>query len=143
MKDSNGKIEKLNRYLQVEVAACETYKQAAERAHDDVVREQLLSCEASHRRRAHMLRTCIEDMGARPIAGQGVWNSFASLLAQELFDDRDAVQKLEVEEELGLKEYNEEIDGGDPQVRELFEQTLIPEQATTHDALSILRLSLQ
>ena len=87
----------------------------------------------------HELSTCEQYTPVNDI-----WNSFASLLEEGAFKDKDAVQLLEGEEEIGLQTYqddNAHLGDHDP-LRDLLQSTLLPEQSNTHDALNILRLSL-
>jgi len=138
------KFNKWNEYLASELTASETYRQAGERVQDEIVQEQFRQCENSHRHRAEKLQGGLQDLGVEPGMQPQTWNSFASLLAEGIFKDKDAVQLLDQEEELGLKMYQNDraqLEEHDP-LRHLLNDTLLPEQSTTHDALSILRLSL-
>jgi hypothetical protein len=141
---SDPQFHKWNEYLLNELTASETYKEAAEKVKDELVRDQLQQCEISHRNRAQKLESGLQDLGIESGVQPQIWNSFASLLAEGAFKDKDAVQLLEGEEEIGLQTYqddNAHLGDHDP-LRDLLQSTLLPEQSNTHDALNILRLSL-
>jgi rubrerythrin len=145
MQDTTDpQFHKWNEYLLNELTASETYREAAENVKDELVRDQLQQCEASHRNRAQKLECGRQELGIASGVKPQIWHSFASLLAEGAFKDKDAVQLLEGEEEIGLQMYREDnahLDDHDP-LRDLLQSTLLPEQSKTHDALNILRLSL-
>lgn len=138
-------VDKLNSFLASEMSAFKTYGQAKERILDDVIRDQLEGCELSHRQRIQHLKESIVELGAMPIEEDcPVWNSFSSLLAENVrgIKDKEAVTVLEEEEELGLKLYQMELENADGHVRELMLDKLLPAQEYTHDAISILKFSI-
>lgn len=141
---SDPHFNKWNEYLLNELTASQTYKEAADKVQDELVRDQLQQCEISHRNRAQKLESGLQALGIEYGVKPQIWNSFASLLAEGAFKDKDAVQLLEGEEEIGLQTYqddNAHLADQDP-LRDLLQGTLLPEQSNTHDALNILRLSL-
>jgi len=141
---SDPHFNKWNEYLLTELTALETYKEAARTVQDDLVRDQLQQCESSHRNRAQKLQVGLQELGVDESLRPQMWHSFASLLAEGSFKDKDAVQLLEEEEEVGLQKYQDDqahLEDHDP-LRDLLQNTLLPEQSNTHDSLSILRLSL-
>lgn len=143
-ESNNGNNEKLSEYLAGELAAWQSYTEAAARVQDDVVRDELEQCGCSHRQRAQKLRTIINDAtGSEPEEEGAVWNSFASVLANGIFNDKEAIQVLEEEEELGLKKYREDQQNHEDSLLQELLSDLVPEQVETHDAVSILRISLQ
>jgi hypothetical protein len=137
-------LEKLNDLLSNEMSAFKTYEQAKELVQDDVVREQIEDCELSHKQRAQQLKNCIEDLGAAPLEAVSIWNGLAVPPdGDEGISDKETVTALEAGEDSNLQIYQEALETVDEATREILLQQLLPAQEYTHDALSILKISLQ
>lgn len=142
---NESELDKLNDLLANEVSASKTYEQAKQIVEDDVVRDQIADCECSHKLRAEKLKTHIEELGATPIDESAILSSVADACSEISADakDKDAVTALEAVEEGSLQKYQEALENADAEVRDLLIEQLMPAQEYTHDAVSILKISLQ
>src|SRR5262245_53860388 len=81
MEDRNEKdVDKLNDFLQNEIAAVETYAQCIEKSKTAVTVERLLELRQSHANRARLLKERIVALGGKPDEGSGMWGGFAKLI---------------------------------------------------------------
>lgn len=143
MSLNEPEVEKLNTMLSTEMSASKTYEQAMQIVEDDIVREQIADCESSHKQRAEKLRECIEELGATPVEEGEVWSTVAEICSERAAKDKDAVSALVVGEDSNLQMYKEVLETADEEVRDLLLDKLLPAQEYTHDALNILKMSMQ
>lgn len=131
----------LNSFLRGEISAVETYRQAIDRLAQTTHPAALIECQQSHERRAEMLRRWIQQHGGQPSEGSGVWGAFAKLVAggATLFGEKAAIAALEEGEDLGVKDYQREIDGLEPDARQFVQTKIKPEQTHTHDVVRSLK----
>ncbi|HVK84722.1 MAG TPA: DUF2383 domain-containing protein [Kofleriaceae bacterium] len=142
---TKSSIEQLNSFLRGEMAAVETYEMALEKIDEiSTARDELLINLKSHRDRVMALQEAIVAAGGTPATSSGPWGTFAKAVegSAKVFGEKAAVAALEEGEDHGVKDYNEDLDDLDPEVRQLVTTELIPEQQKTHDRLSELKRRL-
>lgn len=141
---SERTIDALNSLLRGELSAVETYDQALEKLSGSAVASQLSECRRSHQERAEMLRQKVTQLGGEPSEGSGPWGAFAKLVTggAKIFGEKAAIAALEEGEDHGLEQYREDIPKLEPGVRDIVEQSLLPEQERTHRICSALKHSL-
>lgn len=143
MNDRKKSIEPLNELLRGELAAQENYDQVIAKVRDEhpQATQTLVDCQASHKRRAEQLDGYIRRLGGEPSETSGAWGTFAKAFegAAKLFGDHSAVSALEEGEDHGLNHYRRKMDELPAEDRQFLEQTLMPEQRRTHDAISALQ----
>lgn len=143
MTDKQKSIDELNELLRGELAAQENYEQVIAKVRDEhpEATRTLVDCQASHKRRAEQLDTYIRRLGGEPSETSGAWGTFAKAFegAAKLFGDHSAVSALEEGEDHGLNYYRKKMQSLPAEDRTFVEQTLMPEQRRTHDALSALQ----
>jgi uncharacterized protein (TIGR02284 family) len=135
-------VDQLNSFLRGELSAVETYDQAIEKLADEPqLAESLRDNRDSHARRAAMLRREIEKLGGEASDDSGVWGGFAKLVegSAKLFGKKSAIAALEEGEDHGRDDYLAELREASPELRELVENELLPEQLRTHDVMSNLK----
>jgi len=142
---TKSSIEQLNSFLRGEMAAVETYEMTLEKIDEiSTARDELLINLKSHRDRVMALQEAIVAAGGTPATSSGPWGTFAKAVegSAKVFGEKAAVAALEEGEDHGVKDYNEDLDDLDPEVRQLVTTELIPEQQKTHDRLSELKRRL-
>ena len=144
---NNHDIDQLNSFRRGELSAVETYDQAIEKLGGDPRISRLLKdCRESHQGRASLLRSEIERMGGEPADDSGMWGNFAQLVegSAKVLGKKAAIAALEEGEDHGRDDYKSELDDLDlsPDVRELVQNRLLPEQLRTHQVLSDLKHTL-
>jgi hypothetical protein len=87
------------------------------------------------------LVTRIAMLGGDPVDDSGVWGGFAKLVqgGAQLFGKNAAIAALEQGEDIGKKDYSQDLDKLTPETRTFVTSELLPEQQRTHDALSSLK----
>jgi len=145
MADTREKsIDQLNSFLRGELSAVETYRQALEKVKDAYIVTVLRECQESHAERVRALTEQVATFGGKPANESGAWGTFAKLVegAATAFGDKAAVSALEEGEDHGLKDYRGDLEGLDPNARQLVHQRMLPAQERTHQAMSQLKKRL-
>ena len=143
-KPDVAKLAVLADFCKEELAAVETYKKALTlmplHRHTDV----LSRCYASHQNRANELRERVVALGGKPPNAPGAWGSLIPTLtsAAAAVSEGLAVSMLEQAEDRGERHYREHLDELDPASRAFVDERIVPGQATTHAAMSELKLRL-
>lgn len=143
-RNTEQDIKQLNSFLRGELAAVETYQQCLEKVESESIRSQLLSLQESHRARVILLKERIVALGGQPEQSAGAWGSFAKAVegGAKVFGAAAAVSVLEEGEDLGLSDYQKELENLSPRERLFVESQLLPEQQRSHDILSRIDRSL-
>lgn len=133
-------VATLNHLLKGEIAATETYTQAVAKIDDrrHVPLQDNLDC---HTRRVQALHERIVASGGTPVAGSGMWGTFAGLVERSatLLGRDAAIAALEEGEDMGLRDYRESLTQLDDRTRTWVEHELLPAQVRTHAVLSEAR----
>jgi len=143
-KPDVAKLALLADFCKEELAAVETYKKALTlmplHRHTDL----LARCYASHQNRANELRERIVALGGKPPNAPGAWGSLVPTLtsAAAAVSENLAVSMLEEAEDRGERRYREHVQELDPASRAFVDERIVPGQASTHAAMSELKLSL-
>jgi uncharacterized protein (TIGR02284 family) len=97
----------LNDLLKGEISACETYRQALDKATDSNVRKVLESNHECHTARVGKLKEEVTKAGGTPAEGSGVWGAFAKMMegGSAVFGDKASVGTLEEGEDKGVADY--------------------------------------
>jgi len=137
-------LEILNNFLNAEISAVETYRQALEKIDDVELRATLDEGLESHETRAAKLRDYVLGLGGVPSEGSGAWGSFARLIegGAKVLGTRAAIGALEEGEDHGLELYREHLAEVDTGARNFVERELLSEQERTHAMLSAQKHSL-
>ncbi|PTL80631.1 demethoxyubiquinone hydroxylase family protein [Vitiosangium sp. GDMCC 1.1324] len=141
---ANTDVETLNSFLRGELSAVETYRQAIDHVSDDRIRSNLEDCLHDHEHRVETLRDRIEKLGGTPSEGSGLWGTFSKLVqgGAALMGEKAAVQALEQGEDLGLADYQRDMDKTHGEARRFVRMELLPAQKRTHERLSRLKRTL-
>ena len=137
-------VDVLNSLLQGEISAQQAHEKALALASDmdsgDVAELRRISAE--HTRTAEILRTEVFRLGGEPAGSAGAWGAFARVFqaSANLLGTGAAVASLLEGEEHGLKEYQEAAEKATGPVKDLLEQTLIPDQRKHIAALSAMAI---
>ncbi|HEV8547540.1 MAG TPA: DUF2383 domain-containing protein [Polyangiaceae bacterium] len=143
-KPDVAKVAVLADFCRDEIAAAETYKRALAllplQRHSDL----LSRCFASHQQRVRELRDRIVALGGKAPDAPGVWGSLIPALtsAAAAVSENLAVSMLEEAEGRGMRRYGEHLGELDPASRAFVDERIIPGQATTHAAMSALKMSV-
>jgi hypothetical protein len=131
-------IEKLNDFLQNEIAAVETYSQCIEKSGQSTLVQPLVELQQSHSSRADLLKDRIVALGGKPAEGSGMWGGFAKLVegGAKAFGEKAALSALEEGEDNGLKNYKTDISDLSDSTRQFVASMILPEQQRSHDTLS-------
>src|SRR5688572_29426951 len=137
----NKDIDILNKFLEGEISAVETYRMALEKIDDPVLRSELDECLRSHEARAALLRDRALILGAQPAKSSGLWCAFAPLVegGAKIFGVQACVAALEQGEDHGRDLYYDNLAKLSAANRAFVERELIPAQQRTHAALSALK----
>ena len=138
---ANPVVDKLNMLLRGEISAVETYRQALESLKDPSCREQVSRNERSHEQRVDVLRSRIRELGGTPSSGSGTWGALSKAVTgtSKVGGDKGIINALEQGEDIGLSDYQKNIDGLDPDTRSFIQSTLLPQQQHTHETMSALK----
>jgi demethoxyubiquinone hydroxylase (CLK1/Coq7/Cat5 family) len=129
---------RLNVLLRGELAACESYAQAAQHIRDAHTRQALEKNRVSHAARALTLSSLIRDAGGEPVSDAGIWGHLTAAVerAASLISDRVVLEALVKGEQLGLQSYLSQVDElGDEVTRESIWQNSVLEQRLTERRL--------
>lgn len=128
-------ISKLDKLMQDELSAVETYQQAMEkvREYSQVEEEQQISaiCE-DHRDSVNQLRDRITQLGGKPPSGSGIWGSWSKLVmgSMKMLGEEATIKALREGEESGVEDYEDVLKETDvpEDIRDLIQSTLLPRQ---------------
>jgi uncharacterized protein (TIGR02284 family) len=141
MTATDATIDHFNSFLRGELSAVETYRQALEKIHDNMLSTTMRECLASHQQRVTLLTEAIRRLGGEPAKSSGAWGAFAKLVegGAKAFGERAAIAALEEGEDHGLNDYKRDLDDLDASAKKFVEMFLLPDQRRTHDAMSQLK----
>jgi hypothetical protein len=130
MRDDSNTIDLLNTLLRSELAAVESYRRGIEQLDSTLYHGTLLHCCCSHEDRAEVLRQEILARGGVPVQDSGLWPTVSRFGEFEsiLFGDSVAISALSRGENDGQDDYRAVLERLEPDVRELVESAIIPEQ---------------
>jgi osmotically-inducible protein OsmY len=135
-------IDQLNSFLRGEISAVETYRMALEKLdRGSPARSELEACMRSHEERVALLREQIARLGGSPATSSGPWGVLAKIIegGARVLGDKVAIAALEEGEDHGLKDYRDDVDKLDPELRSLVRSRLLPQQENTHSRMSSLK----
>lgn len=135
-------IDQLNSFLRGEISAVETYRMALEKLdRGSPARGELEACMRSHQERVALLREQITRLGGEPATSSGPWGVLAKIIegGARVLGDKVAIAALEEGEDHGLKDYRDDVDKLDPELRSLVRSRLLPQQENTHSRMSSLK----
>jgi osmotically-inducible protein OsmY len=138
--------DQLNSFLRGELAAVETYRMALEKLDkNSTARTELEACKRSHEERVALLRDEILKRGGSPSTSSGPWGVFARIIegGARAFGDKTAIAALEEGEDHGLRDYKDDLDRLEPDLRTIVQSKLLQLQEQTHSRMSALKRSLQ
>ncbi len=141
---ANTDVETLNSFLRGEISAVETYRQAIGRVSNDRIRSQLEDCLHDHEHRVESIRERVEKLGGKPVEDSSVWGTFAKLVqaGADTQGDKSAIQALEEGEDLGLADYQRDVDKTHGEARRFVRMELLPAQKRTHERMSRLKKTI-
>ncbi len=130
-------VTQLNSFLRGELAAVFTYEQCLEKIEDERVAAQLRVLQASHGRRATILRERIVSLGGKPAEDAGIWGGLAQLLqgGAKMFGESAALRVLQEGEDHGLSDYRRDVNKLSPLQRTFVRVEVLPEQFRTREIL--------
>jgi hypothetical protein len=130
---SNESADRLNGLLEDELVAVETYRQAARKIDDPLIRAGLQEIEDNHASRVQMLTESVVRLGEKPVLTAGPKGAFARILegAAQLLGDKEALTVLEEGEKSELRDYRRLLHSQDPEVLPLLYE-LLPQAETTY-----------
>jgi hypothetical protein len=142
--DQDTIVDELNSLLRGELAAAETYRETINQFPHSVHSAEFAQCEASHQRRANLIRGEITRIGGTPSETSGAWGAFAKLVTRgaDLMGETAAIAVLEQGEDIGLSDYRKDLNDLHLTTRRLIVLELAPEQVRTHQIISALKTSL-
>jgi len=134
----------LNDFLQGEISAVETYRQALEKVNEPSLQPLLVDNSRSHQERVESLRNLIVRLGGTPAQSSGAWGGFAKLVAggAKAFGLKAALAALEEGEDHGLRMYKRGLDDLDVSTRAVIESDILPAQVRSHDLMSAVKHSV-
>jgi hypothetical protein len=134
-------VDHLSSFLRGEISAVETYRQAIHKLGGKPEVSTLNDCMQSHARRVQLLQQEIRRRGGDPPHKSGPWGAFAKLVegSAAALGEKAAIAALEEGEDHGRNDYKRDMKDLEPDVRQFVEQSLLPEQLRTHDAMSSLK----
>lgn len=137
-------IKHLNSFLRGELAAAETYRLALDKLDHSEHRPTLVQCSRSHEERARLLTEAILGRGGEPAESSGAWGSLVRMIERSAasISESAAVAVLEEGEDHGRDDYLRDLDGLEPNARQLIEFAILPEQRRTHDTIKAVKRSL-
>ncbi len=138
-------IDQLNSFLRGEMSAVETYRMALEKLdRGSPARTELETCMRSHEERVALLRDQITRLGGTPATSSGPWGVLARMIegGARVLGDKVAIAALEEGEDHGLKDYRDDVDKLDPELKTLVRSRLLPQQENTHSRMSSLKRRL-
>jgi len=135
-------VATLNRLLQGELSAVATYDLAIKHLKDESVSELGHNREC-HSGRVQALTKRIRELGGVPEMNSGVWVEFTKLVERgaSLISSDTVLAALEQGEDIGLKQYREDLEELDPTSRIMIDTDLRVAQDHTHDRLRDLQLA--
>ncbi len=139
-------IDQLNSFLRGELSAVETYRMALDKLDKgSPARTELETCMRSHEERVQMLREQIRRLGGTPSTSSGAWGVFAKVVegGARALGDKAAIAALEEGEDHGLRDYRDNVDKLDRDMRNIVSTRLLAEQENTHSRMSSLKKRLQ
>jgi hypothetical protein len=128
-------IDTIDKLLQDEMSATETYQQALNKFREDgqtAESENLMPIYEDHEEAVSTLKDQIRQMGATPSEDSGAWGSWAKIVqgGANLMGKQAALKALQEGERSGIEDYEEALQ--DPElpteVRSLIENKLLPAQ---------------
>lgn len=130
-------VMQLNSFLRGELSAVFTYQQCLEKIEDPRVASQLKVLQASHGRRAKLLRERIRILGGDPAEDAGLWGGVARMLegTAKIFGEKAALRALQRGEDLGLSDYKRDVHNLSPLQRTFVQIEVLPEQFRTREML--------
>lgn len=135
-------VASLNRLLQGEISAVATYDLAIVQLKDESITElgQNRECHAG---RVQVLTKRIRELGGIPETKSGVWVEFTKLVERgaSIIGTDTVIAALEQGEDIGLKQYREDLDDLDTTSRLVVESDLRIAQDRTHARLRDLKLA--
>lgn len=133
-------VKYLNSFLKNELTAIDTYSQVIEKSESPDLTNSLTNLQASHRKRADLLRQKIQALGGDPANSGGMWGGVAKLLqgGSNLFGEKAAISTLEEGEDRGRDDYRRDMSKLSPECQRFIEQEIMPEQLRSHDAMHVI-----
>ena len=128
-------IKILNKLLEDELSATETYQQALDKFREDIAlgQSEYLQpiCEA-HKNAVSSLQAKICQLGGAPAEGSGAWGAWAEIVlgGANLLGKKAVLKALLEGEKSGAKDYEEVLQDAEllPDIRSLIETELLPAQ---------------
>jgi len=133
-------IDALNALLQGEVAAEDTYREAAAKV-DDERSPNIHDNWDCHANRIPILTRRITELGGTPTSTPGMWRSVERLIERgaDMFSKDDVVLALESGEDQGLENYGAAMQELDPVSQQLIRKDLLPAQERTHRVMHAMK----
>lgn len=112
-------IDKVEKLLKNELAAAETYHQALEKFEEEAQSNEISSLQPiyqEHNQAVSELQEQIQQLGATPPTGSGLWGSWSEALmgGAKLIGKEAMLKALLAGEKSGLDDYQEAV--GDPEI---------------------------
>jgi len=139
-RDVDEGVAKLERCLQEERSAADTYDLVLKGVAHVGIHNRLQEILASHARRADQLREALVELGGEPVAGSGIRGTIAMTVqtAAGFVGIRTALAALEAGEDRLLSLYTEGLGGPDARARKIMDDALL-EERRTHQLCKTLR----
>lgn len=133
-------VDALKALLQGEVAAEETYREAAAKV-DDERSAKIHDNWDCHANRIPVLTRRITELGGTPTSTPGMWRSVERLIERgaDMFSKDDVVLALESGEDQGLENYRAAMQELDPVSQQLIRKDLLPAQERTHRVMHAMK----
>ena len=139
---ASSAVNTLNRMLQGELSAVATYNLAIKHLTQEFFPE-LIENRDCHLNRVPVLTRRITELGGTPETAGGVWVGFTKLVERgaSLLGTDSVIAALEQGEDIGLKQYRDNLDDLDGESQRLVTTDLRPAQDRTHARLRDLKLA--
>lgn len=134
-------LEQLNKLLEGEISAFETYAKAIEKMDDQSIKSILQTNYESHSERVQELTDAVHKLNGTPAKGSGAWGALVNLLESgaTMLGGKATIAVLEEGEDKGVADYKAMLDkvGSSSFISEL-----LAKQELTHRACADLKKSL-
>lgn len=139
---ASSAVSALNRMLQGELSAVATYNLGIKHLSQEYFPEFIQNRDC-HLNRVPVLTRRITELGGTPETAGGVWVSFTKLVERgaSLLGTDGVIAALEQGEDIGLKQYREDLDELDGESLRLVINDLRPAQDRTHARMRDLKLA--
>jgi uncharacterized protein (TIGR02284 family) len=134
-------LEQLNKLLEGEISANETYAKAIEKMDDQSIKSILQQNYECHSARVQELTEAVKKLNGTPAKGSGVWGALANLLESgaTLLGGKAMIAVLEEGEDKGVADYKAMIEKVGSSS---FMSDLLAKQEQTHRRCADLKKSL-